>query len=174
MLYRLGILGTVYNFRLVWRILDIVTKSLKGHRFIPSEIRLDAIKNELARRELNLSSYYNADGLITNDEYKVELILLETLGLFSACNNNKKTTYHINAAYGLLAILHAIAYRYNYADIEFFKKLKVSFVHAAGDKIRLWTLNLATSELCILNRQRSCQVPITYKNSRDKFMTAVT
>lgn len=90
MLNRLGILETVYNFRLVWRILDIVTKSLKGHRFIPIEIRLDAIRNELARHELNLSSYYNADGLITNDEYKVELILLETSGPFGPCNDKKK------------------------------------------------------------------------------------
>lgn len=152
MLNRLGILETVYNFRLVWRILDIVTKSLKGHRFIPIEIRLDAIRNELARHELNLSSYYNADGLITNDEYKVELILLETSGPFGPCNDKKKTTYYTNAAYGLLAVLYIIAYRYSNADIELFKKLKVSFVHAAGDKIRLWTLNLATSELCILNR----------------------
>ncbi|CAO3669138.1 unnamed protein product [Rhizopus stolonifer] len=165
MLGGLGDLETVYNFRLIWRILDAVAKSSKGHRFIPGEVRLNAIKNELARRELSLSSYYNADGLIINDEYNAELVLLLV--------TTKKNFDHIKAAYGLLAVLHNIAYRYNYADIELFKKLKMSFVHVIGDKIRLWTLKLATSKLYILNRQRSCQVPITHENSKDKLMNVV-
>lgn len=173
MLGGLDRLETVNNFLLIWRMLDVVAKSLKGHQFVPGEVRLDAIKNELARRGLSLSSYYNADGLIIDDEYNVELVLLETSGPFGACNDNKETTDHIKAAYGLLAMLHTIAYRYNYADIELFKKLKISFIHAAGNKIRLWTLNLATSQLYILNRKRSCKVPIINKNCRNKFMAVV-
>ncbi|KAI7876495.1 uncharacterized protein EV154DRAFT_555722 [Mucor mucedo] len=38
------------------------------------------------------------------------------------------------AAYGLLSMLHAIAYQFNYADITLFKKMKVLFVHAAKKK----------------------------------------
>lgn len=173
MLGGLGNLESIYNFRLIWRLLDGVAKSLTEHRFVPGEVRLDAIKNELARRGLSLSSYYDADGLITNDAYKVDLVLLETSGPFGASNDKKKTLDHIKAAYGLLAMLHTIAYKYNYADIKLFKKLKVAFVHGAGDKIRLWTLNLADFKLYILNRQRSCQVPTTHVNNRSKVVDVI-
>lgn len=70
-------------------------------------------------------------------------------------------------------MLHTIAYKYNYADIKLFKKLKISFVHAARDKIRLWTLNLAASKLYILNRQRSCQVPPTHVNNKIKVVDVI-
>lgn len=85
----------------------------------------------------------------------------------------KKNFDHIKAAYGVPAMFHTTAYRRNCADIELFKKLKVPFVHAAGDKIRLWTLNLATSEFPILNHQQSFRVPVAHKSSKDKLTYVV-
>ncbi|KAI8094242.1 hypothetical protein BDF21DRAFT_394702 [Thamnidium elegans] len=69
-------------------------------------------------------------------------------------------------------MLNSIAYKYCYADIKLFKKLKIYFIHAAGDKIRLWSFNLATSKLYVLNLQRSSKIPIHAKDSQEN-LTAI-
>lgn len=166
-------LETVYNYRLIWRLFDVVVKPLENCIFIPGEVRLNAIKNEQARRQLNLSNHYNADGVIINNKLNLELVLLETSGPFGKCSSNKKNTDHIKAAYGLLAMLDSIAYNYCYADLELFKELKVYFIHAVGDKIRLWILNLATSKLYVLNCQRSSTISMHAKNSKESLEVIV-
>ncbi|RCH80598.1 hypothetical protein CU098_006346, partial [Rhizopus stolonifer] len=98
---------TVYNFHLIWRIPNIVTISLKGHRLTLGEVRLNAIKNELVRRELNISCYHNKS--------QDHLMLAATKEL---------PIDHIKAAYGLLSMLNYIAYRYSYADIGLFKNVE--------------------------------------------------
>lgn len=70
------------------------------------------MKEELVRLGLSLAMFYNANGVIINKSFDAELVLLETFGPFGACTNNKETTDHIKAAYGLLAMLHGIAYRF--------------------------------------------------------------
>ncbi|KAL7325429.1 hypothetical protein PS15p_207908 [Mucor circinelloides] len=128
----LGDLETVYNYRLIWRLFDVVVKPLQDCIFIPGEVILNSLKNELARRQLSLSSYYNADGVI-----------LETSGPFSKRSSTKKNTDHIKAVYGLLllAMLKSIAFNYCYADLDLFKKLKVYFIQVADDRIRLQLQN---------------------------------
>lgn len=100
MLGGLGNLETIYNLRLIWRLLDGVAKSLTGHWFIPGEVRL-------SRRGLSLSNYCNADELITNAEYKLDLVLLETSGPFGASNDKKRpwTTLKLRMDYLLCCIL---------------------------------------------------------------------
>lgn len=67
----------------------------------------------------------------------------------------KKTIDHIKAAYGIIAMLHSIADRFNFADVELFKKFKVVFFRAADKKIRLWTMNLVSTKVYVLNRVNS-------------------
>ncbi|KAI9254904.1 hypothetical protein EDC94DRAFT_650773 [Helicostylum pulchrum] len=105
-------------------------------------MRLNAVKNELARRQLSLLNYYNADG-VTNNKLNIELVLLEASGPFGKCRRDKKNTDHINAAYGLISMLNGIVYNDCYAGLELFKKLKVYFIPVAAEKIRIWSLNLA-------------------------------
>lgn len=39
-----------------------------------------------------------------------------------------------------------------YADVDIFFKLRVYFIHAAGEKIRLWSFGLVSKELYVFNR----------------------
>ncbi|KAI7904174.1 uncharacterized protein BX663DRAFT_559893 [Cokeromyces recurvatus] len=105
-------------------------------KFIPGETRVQAINFELKRRGLSLSHYYNADGILLDKDFDLELVILETTGPFGLKDITRETTDHIKAAYGLLAMSHKIAYCYEYADANIFNKLKVYFIHAADERIR--------------------------------------
>lgn len=123
---------------------------------------------------MSTKSYYNADGIIFDNATKLELCLLETSGPFGLVNASRETTDHVKAAYGLLAMLHTIAYRFIYADIEVFKKLQICFVHAAQDRIRIWSFRLIDKELYVLNRVDSAVLPISHSDKfEDQFTNLV-
>jgi hypothetical protein len=94
-------LESMYNFRVIWRFLGTVTMVIPCCQFIPGETRLKAITQELKRQGLSTLNYYNADGVILDKEFDVELVLLETSGPFGLNDINRETTDHIKAAYGL-------------------------------------------------------------------------
>ncbi|KAG1454505.1 hypothetical protein G6F46_001860 [Rhizopus delemar] len=163
-------LESMYNFRVIWRFLDAATMVIPCCQFIPGETRLKAITQELKRQGLSTLNYYNADGVILDKEFDVELVLLETSGPFGLNDITRETTYHIKAAYGLLAMLHMVAYNYIYADVDIFKQLKICFVHAANNRIRLWSFSLVSKELYVLNRITSSTLPTDHSNSKDDLM----
>lgn len=88
----------------------VVEASGDMYQFLPGEVRLNAIKNELIRRDLSATIYYNADGIIVESTHNLEVTLLETSGAYDSCSSNKETTDHVKAAYGLLAMLHTVAH----------------------------------------------------------------
>lgn len=150
---------SAYSFRVVWSFMDIVADCLPSSEFLPGEARLQAITNELIRQELSTKSYYNADGIIIDLNSSTELCLLEVSGPFLNDNTQKITTDLVKAAYGLLAMLHTVAHDYVYADLNIFKKFKVVFIHAANEKVRLWTLSLVSDKLYVLSRITSSILP---------------
>jgi hypothetical protein len=151
---------STYNFRLVWRLLDAVSNQLPNHEFIPGEIRLQSINQELERQGFSKSSYYNADGIIKDTQFDCELALLETSGPYGLDDKNRETKDYLKATYGLLAMLHSVAHKFHYADINIFKEFKVCFVQAANKKIRVWTFSLCDSKLYVIYRCDSAIVPI--------------
>lgn len=138
-------------------------------KFIPGETRLQAIKFELERRGLSASNYYNADGVLIDKSCDMELALLETSGPFGLKDITRETTDHVKAAYGLLAMIHKAAYSYIYADADIFFKLKVYFIHAAGEKIHLWSFGLVGKELYVFHRIQSAVLPLNHVNSKEEF-----
>lgn len=150
---------SVYNYRAVFRFFDAVVSANTSCTFIPGETRLQAINNEFKRLDMTTKSYYNADGIILDNDTGLELCLLETSGPFGLINVSRETTDQVKAAYGLLAMLHTIAHQFVHADIQVFKKLKICFIHAAQDRIRLWSFCLIDKELYVLNRVDSAVVP---------------
>ncbi|KAI9331901.1 hypothetical protein BD770DRAFT_333470, partial [Pilaira anomala] len=64
----------------------------------------------------------------------IELALLGTTGPFGLEDITRETTDHVKAAYGLMEMLHKLAYSYIYADADNLLKLNVYFIHAAGEK----------------------------------------
>ncbi|KAI9487695.1 MAG: hypothetical protein EXX96DRAFT_475105 [Benjaminiella poitrasii] len=145
---------SAYSFRVVWNFMDIVADSLPSSEFLPGEARLQAITNELIRH--------------------IELCLLEVSGPFLNDNTQKITTDLVKAAYGLLAMLHTVAHVYVYADLNIFKKFKVVFIHAANEKVRLWTLSLVSDKLYVLSRITSSILPTdpsTAENESQKLLS---
>ncbi|KAI7892675.1 uncharacterized protein EV154DRAFT_187061 [Mucor mucedo] len=113
-------------------------------KFIPGETRLQAIKFELERRRLSTSSFYNADGVLIDNSSGMELALLETTGPFGLKNIPRETTDHAKAVYGLMAMLHNIAYTYIYADADIFLRLRVSLfmLPVKNTSLVLWNLTM--------------------------------
>ncbi|KAI8369068.1 hypothetical protein BD560DRAFT_490071 [Blakeslea trispora] len=66
-------------------------------------------------------------GILIDKSRDMELVLLETTGPFGLKDITCETTDYVKAAYGLMTVLY---------------RLKVYFVHAAGEKIRLWFFGL--------------------------------
>ncbi|KAI9248924.1 hypothetical protein BY458DRAFT_445593, partial [Sporodiniella umbellata] len=158
---------STYNHKVIWRFFDTVKMVTPYCKFIPGETRLQAIKFELERQGLSLSNYYNADGILIDKTFDVELVLLETTGPFGLKDTTRETTDHVKAAYGLMAMLHKVAYSYIYADADIFLKLKVYFIHAAGEKIRLWSFGLVSKELYAFYRIRSAVLPVNHADFKE-------
>ncbi|KAK4518517.1 uncharacterized protein ATC70_008735 [Mucor velutinosus] len=162
---------TVYNYRAIFRFLDAVVSAIPSCVFIPGETRLQAIYKELERQNMSTKSYYNADGIISDSDSGLELCLLETSGPFGLINVSRETTDQVKAAYGLLSMLHTIAHQFVHADIQTFQKLKICFLHAAQDRIRLWTFCLLDKELYVLNRVDSAVLPVSHSEDfQNQFM----
>lgn len=160
---------STYNHKVIWRFFDTVKMVTPYCKFIPGETRLQAIKFELERQGLSLSNYYNADGILIDKTFDMELALLETTGPFGLKDTTRETTDHVKAAYGLMAMLHKVAYSYIYADADIFLKLRVYFIHAAGEKIRLWSFGLVSKELYAFYRIRSAVLPVNHVDSKEGF-----
>ncbi|CAO3637420.1 unnamed protein product [Mucor hiemalis] len=163
-------LESVYNFRAIFRFLDAVVFATPSCTFIPGEVRLQAIHKELERLEMSTKSFYNADGIIIDNDTGLELCLLETSGPFGLVNLSRETNDNVKAAYGLLSMLHTVAYKYIHCDIQLFKKLNIFFVHAAQDRVRLWSFCLIEKELYVLNRVDTAILPTGYSGEfKDEF-----
>lgn len=157
---------SIYNHRVVWRFLDAVVAVLPTCNFYTGETRLKAITQELRRQGRSSSHYYNADGIIFDDKLDLELGLLETSGPFNVDDPTRETNDFIKAAYRLMVMLHIIAYKYIYADADIFMRLEVCFIHAAKDRIQIWTFRLVKKKkLYVLNPIKSAILCIKPTNS---------
>ncbi|KAI8988030.1 hypothetical protein BDF20DRAFT_910577 [Mycotypha africana] len=121
-------LETCYNYRIIWPIIDHLSKSIETTRFQPGEVRLQAVCDELKLVHKGSSSYYNADGVIINDKHSIEIAIVETTGPFHLSNNPKETHDYIKAGYGLISMLHYIGRKFSYGDFDIFKRIGVFFV----------------------------------------------
>ncbi|KAI9030059.1 hypothetical protein CLU79DRAFT_695079, partial [Phycomyces nitens] len=119
-------LETSFNYRIIWPIIDHLSRTIEATRFQPGEVRLQAICNELKLLHKN-TSYYNADGIITNNKHKIEIAIFETTGPLYLSNNQKETQDYIKAGYGLASMLHYVAQKFPYGDFNKFKKIGVFY-----------------------------------------------
>lgn len=84
-------------------------------QFFPGEVRLQAVKHELKHQRLSMSNFHNTDGIIMDEDSDLGIALLGTLEPFSLNYTTREIADHIKAAYGLLAMLHAIVYKHIYS-----------------------------------------------------------
>ncbi|KAG1183379.1 hypothetical protein G6F36_008492 [Rhizopus arrhizus] len=85
---------------------------------------------------------YKADGVVRLQEaHDIEICVVEVSGEYLNQETRKIYFDHHKANYGCLAMLKTIADQYKYASVDVFEQLKIYFVHAADNKIKLWSLS---------------------------------
>lgn len=139
--------------------MDAVVSVTPTFTFFLGETRLQAINKELKRLKISKRSHYNADGITVDNDSGLEVCLIETSGPSGLIDISREITDHVKASYGLLSMIHTIAHHFVHYDIEVYKKLKICFVHAAKDRIRLWSFCLIDKELYVLNGVDSAVLP---------------
>ncbi|KAF7725434.1 hypothetical protein EC973_009608 [Apophysomyces ossiformis] len=147
------VLETIFNYRMVWPCLDAVANCINEVRFYPGEIFLSAFPSSTSG-----STTYKADGVLMGSS-GIELVLLETSGPFGNQDKTRHARDHVKAAFGLTAMLKDIARRFPWGKFETFQKLKVYFVHARGEHINLWGLEMVSPSVFVLERLEKAQVP---------------
>lgn len=166
-------LETSYNHRIIWPIIDRLSKMIETTRFQPGEVRLQAICDELKLLHKDDSSYYNADGIIINNKHKIEIATVETTGPFHLSNNPKETQDYIKAGYGLVSMLHCIGRKFPYGNFDTFKKIGVFFIQVTPTKLRIWRVSMPHSKLYIKNCIGSVEVPTTARTSEENLRKLV-
>ncbi|KAG1496606.1 hypothetical protein G6F47_008134 [Rhizopus delemar] len=125
---------SIYNYRAIFRFFDAVVSATLSCTFFPGETRLQAINKELERLKISAKSYYNADGVILDNNTGSGLCLLETSDPFGLIDISRETTDQVKASYGLLSMIRTIAHQFVYCDIKmlfdgatsFFNEIKAS------------------------------------------------
>lgn len=117
-----------------------MAKSVKDYKCKADFIHGGAYLDSKTKRLKSLGCYindkcqYKSDGLIKlYGTKKLEILLFETSGSFNYTDNVKINFDHHKGTFGSLALLKCIADEFFFASVEKFKKVKVFFVHAAGN-----------------------------------------
>ncbi|KAG2233989.1 hypothetical protein INT48_006481 [Thamnidium elegans] len=148
------------SYYLIWPLMEAVSSKVS---FEVGEYKLVAIHNEIIRRNDDIlkNLNYNADDCHTchiNKKY-IELSLLEISSKFSEKNEAKFTKDHVKAGFGALAILQEIGHIFCFGSLETFSSILVYFVHVMGDKIRLWSLELVSAGVCVMDLIHTATIP---------------
>ncbi|CAO3632099.1 unnamed protein product [Mucor fragilis] len=162
-----------YNYRIIWPIMDCLSKLMETTRFQPGETRLRAIYDELKLVDKDENSHYNADGLILNSKYNLEIAIVETTGPFHHVNNSKETQDYIKAGYGLVSMLHHIGRRFSYGSFDIFTKIGVFFIQVTPTKLRIWRMSMPHSKLYIKNCIGSVEIPTKARHSEENLRKLV-
>ncbi|KAG1453461.1 hypothetical protein G6F46_006860 [Rhizopus delemar] len=137
-----------FNSLLLYPFLNVVcffvaeTVAESNIEFKVGEAFLKSMSKQLKKSSaINDSCQYKADGLKIYLDKEIEVALLGTSSHFRSNDKAKRSFDHHKGAYGALAMMKNIADDYCFANAETFSKLKVLFVHAADDKVFLWSIN---------------------------------
>lgn len=80
----------IYNHRIIWPIIDRLSELIINAAFLPGEVRLMSLSDELRLEGKYSNSYYNADGVLLNIKHNSEIITLETTGPFHLIKQFKR------------------------------------------------------------------------------------
>ncbi|KAI9318582.1 hypothetical protein BX666DRAFT_1855276 [Dichotomocladium elegans] len=128
------------NGNLVKPSLQICTRMLRRQEYdvtyFPGEIELESMTEQLSSQGLLDHRFkYNADGKIRIHRDRIEPLLLEVSSAYKQASQDKIAFDHSKAMFGLLSILKTIACRYQYGSFEYFRMIKVHFLHVYGSII---------------------------------------
>lgn len=107
-------------------ILNYLSKSIQRTKFKLGEIKLEVVSEDL-KLVNDYRHFYNADGIILNLQYNLEVAILETTGPLLLQNYHKEAQDYIKAGYGLVSMLHVIGRKFHYGDVEILERIGVFF-----------------------------------------------
>ncbi|OBZ83010.1 hypothetical protein A0J61_08944 [Choanephora cucurbitarum] len=157
-----------YSEYFIWQLLKAVSKfsSNSSLFFQIGEYKLESIKHEIERRNDDKlkDCSYNADGCHTTivGGKNVELSLLEVTGAFGITDVSRGTKDHIKGCFGALAMLQEIAHLFSFGSIEAFYSIRVFFVQALNQDIRLWSLEQVSKGVCVMELIETATVPTNF------------
>ncbi|KAI8144736.1 hypothetical protein BJV82DRAFT_57723 [Fennellomyces sp. T-0311] len=109
-------------------------------------------------------SMYKADGILRckdpKNGHNMELALLETSKAYDAASPTKFNYDFHKGMYGSVAMLKTIADRFRYASFKVFSRLKLYFLHAHTEHIRLWSISCPEPRVFLMMREDKCTVPV--------------
>ncbi|CEG74360.1 hypothetical protein RMATCC62417_09595 [Rhizopus microsporus] len=142
---------TIFNNYLVEPNLKAVCNAIDHSKFdwakigfFDGEEELVSMTKQLKRKGsfVDHRYIYKADGVVRLQEaHDIEICVVEVSGEYLKQETKKIYFDHHKANYGCLAMLKTIADQYKYASVDVFEQLKIYFVHAADNKIKLWSLS---------------------------------
>ncbi|GAA5802685.1 hypothetical protein HPULCUR_008159 [Helicostylum pulchrum] len=141
---------STFDSLFVYPFLEAVSESLAESvnwskaGFKPGEAPLISMKNQLKNSELYKEETvtYLADGIIKLFGLKnLDILLLETSNHFGCTDKPKINFDHHKDLFGALAMLKNIADEFPFASLATFRQCKVFFLHAAGERLYLWSLS---------------------------------
>ncbi|KAG1050632.1 hypothetical protein G6F43_007109 [Rhizopus delemar] len=137
-----------YSFNVLWPTLEFAVNSLDNDKlsFICGEHVL-----------VSSSEEYKADGVIILDE-TIEICLLEVSGKYESNDIPRFSYDHVKGCFGVLSMLNNIIKAYHKAAIT----LRVPFVHARGESIYLWSLEVCNNKLYAFQKIYEAKVPFEW------------
>lgn len=146
--------------------LDTIATTVNNLKFHCGEYRLQSVDKELVRRRI-CSQHYKTDGCISTsiDDTPIELVVLKVSGPYKIDDQSIFITDHIKADYGLIAMFNEFAYLYKYASFGIFTTVRLFFIHAKKNRLRLWSFEMPTSGLYVRNLLSSVIIPDNYASS---------
>ncbi|KAI8365576.1 hypothetical protein BD560DRAFT_332655, partial [Blakeslea trispora] len=175
---RLAINESSFNHLLVWPIMELAVDDIDDEEltFVTAEHVLKSSAEE-----------YKADGCILFGED--EICLLETSGKFMLEDNSnlflvewlsiaakfRNETFdiylygydHIKMTFGALCLFNAVYKKHCWANEDTALKLRIPFVHARGNMLHLWSLELCSTKLYLSKKVYKSLVPEKLSNTKD-------
>ncbi|KAI9258720.1 hypothetical protein EDC94DRAFT_521452, partial [Helicostylum pulchrum] len=137
----------VYNDLLIFRCMNAVILLLARNQFSPyfisgeEELKAMTVQLKKTGQKVDYRRIYKADGVIRVQKMKyLEILLVETAGSFAKKDDRKLGFDNAKGMFALLAMLKTIADQYFYGTVETFQKIKLYFLQASNDNIRLWSM----------------------------------
>ncbi|KAI7892165.1 uncharacterized protein EV154DRAFT_543377 [Mucor mucedo] len=140
----------VFNDFLVEPFLKVVSYSISEEKyawldvgFFPGEEHLLSMTRQLKQKgQFKDGRFcYNADGVIRlQDFHDIEVCVAEVSGVFKNTDMTKVNFDHHKGMFAVLSMLKTVADELKYASLDIFQTVKIFFVHAAEDKVKLWSL----------------------------------
>ncbi|GAN09414.1 hypothetical protein MAM1_0266d08941 [Mucor ambiguus] len=159
---------SVFNYTLLFPCLSATSSFLNDTNtvetyFTPGEEPLRAMVEQLTMINLKVDNRksYKADGVIRSSKMNdLEVLLIETAGSFQSKDEYKISFDNIKGMFALLAMAKSIADYFSHASVETFGKLKLYYVQASDEYLRLWPIQYISNGICKYNREDKLKIRV--------------